>query len=191
MTSAKVALALAVVMGIALCAYAANFPSLYVTGTSRVVGKTTNDFLTASRIVVTGSDKSVASSSATSTEAGYLSGVTSAIQTQLDAKSAIPTQITLTHAGSVSLTFAALQSWATLSLTGNVTLTSTALAAGHSYTIYGRNPKATNCIPTFPSWCWQGSPQPTNITALKPFTISLFSTGTVDTNVWAVYVEGP
>ena len=43
---------------------------------------------TASRAVVTDADKKLAVSSVTSTELGYLSGVTSAVQTQLDAKAA-------------------------------------------------------------------------------------------------------
>jgi hypothetical protein len=45
--------------------------------------------LTASRVVVTDGSKNLASSSVTSTELGYVSGVTSAIQTQLDAKAPI------------------------------------------------------------------------------------------------------
>lgn len=47
--------------------------------------------LTASRLVVTDADKDLASSAVTATEAGYLAGVTSAIQTQLDAKLATAT----------------------------------------------------------------------------------------------------
>lgn len=45
-----------------------------------------NTQLTASRVVVTDADKDLASSAATETELGYLAGVTSSIQTQLDAK---------------------------------------------------------------------------------------------------------
>lgn len=44
------------------------------------------DSLTASRAIHTDASKNLTSSSVTSTELGYLSGVTSAIQTQLDAK---------------------------------------------------------------------------------------------------------
>lgn len=70
---------------------AARIPSASGSATNlSVVGLTvtgqTNTDLTASRIVVTDGDKKLASSSATATEAGYLSGVTSAIQTQLDSK---------------------------------------------------------------------------------------------------------
>jgi hypothetical protein len=50
-----------------------------------VTGQTNTD-LTASRVMVTDADKKLTSSSVTATEAGYLSGVTSAIQTQLDSK---------------------------------------------------------------------------------------------------------
>lgn len=55
----------------------------------------TSSNLTASRILVSDANGKVAVSSATSTEAGYLSGVTSAIQTQLDGK-----QATITGAAS-------------------------------------------------------------------------------------------
>ena len=51
-----------------------------------VTGNIRNAQLTASRVVVTDGDKDLASSATTETELGYLSGVTSAIQTQLDAK---------------------------------------------------------------------------------------------------------
>ena len=44
------------------------------------------DSLTASRALISGASKGVESSSVTSTELGYVSGVTSAIQTQLDSK---------------------------------------------------------------------------------------------------------
>jgi hypothetical protein len=56
-----------------------------MTGTLTVTGLT-NSALTASRAVVTAADKSLASSATTATELGYVNGVTSAIQTQLDAK---------------------------------------------------------------------------------------------------------
>lgn len=56
-----------------------------MTGTLTVTGLT-NSALTASRAVVSASDKSLASSATTSTELGYVNGVTSAIQTQLDGK---------------------------------------------------------------------------------------------------------
>ena len=47
--------------------------------------------LTASRVVVTDANKNLASSAVTNTELGYVSGVTSAVQTQLDAKLATAT----------------------------------------------------------------------------------------------------
>jgi hypothetical protein len=56
-----------------------------MTGTLTVTGLT-NSVLTASRAIVTAADKSLASSATTATELGYVNGVTSAIQTQLDAK---------------------------------------------------------------------------------------------------------
>lgn len=54
--------------------------------------------LTASRAVVTGASSELAASSTTATELGYVNGVTSAIQTQLDAKVA---KATLTAKGSI------------------------------------------------------------------------------------------
>lgn len=56
-----------------------------MTGTLTVTGLT-NSALTASRAVVSGADKTLASSATTTTELGYVSGVTSAIQTQLGTK---------------------------------------------------------------------------------------------------------
>lgn len=57
------------------------------TGNMSVVGATITG-ITASRLVVTNASKVLTSSATTDTEAGYLSGVTSAIQTQLNAKQA-------------------------------------------------------------------------------------------------------
>lgn len=57
---------------------------------SHTHGSITNDgkLGTASRVVITGTDKKIGISTVTTTELGYLSGVTSAIQTQLNSKSA-------------------------------------------------------------------------------------------------------
>ena len=57
---------------------------------SHTHGSITNDgkLGTASRVVITGTDKKIGISSVTTTELGYLSGVSSAIQTQLNSKSA-------------------------------------------------------------------------------------------------------
>ena len=59
-----------------------------------VTGNTNFPSLTASRAVYTNSDKTLASSATTATELGYVSGVTSAIQTQLNAKQASGTYVT-------------------------------------------------------------------------------------------------
>lgn len=56
-----------------------------MTGTLFVTGLT-NNALTASRVTVTDANKASASSATTATEIGYVNGVTSAIQTQLNAK---------------------------------------------------------------------------------------------------------
>lgn len=61
--------------------------SIIVTNNISVAG-ITNNALTASRALVSGTDKTVQSSATTATELGYVSGVTSAIQTQLNGKQA-------------------------------------------------------------------------------------------------------
>ena len=60
--------------------------------------------LTASRLLVSDASKNIISSAVTATEAGYLSGVTSAIQTQLNAKEPTLTKGNLTEATSSVLT---------------------------------------------------------------------------------------
>lgn len=57
-------------------------------------GEVTSSSLTASRLLVSGASKEIQSTSVTTTEAGYLSGVTSAIQTQLNAKQALDATLT-------------------------------------------------------------------------------------------------
>ncbi len=92
---------------------------------------------TASRLVTTdGTGKLVSSSGVTSTEAGYLSGVTSSIQTQLDAKQSTTladASILVGNSSNVA-TAVALSGDATLANTGALTLASTAVTPG-SYTL--------------------------------------------------------
>lgn len=57
-----------------------------IASTSLNTAALTNSSLTASRAIVTDANKKEVSSAATATEVGYLSGVTSAIQTQLNSK---------------------------------------------------------------------------------------------------------
>lgn len=62
-----------------------------LTASGTVIGGTLNgQDLTASRATATDASKNLVSSATTATELGYLSGVTSAIQTQLDAKATLP-----------------------------------------------------------------------------------------------------
>lgn len=70
--------------------------------------------LTASRALVTDASKNVSSSAVTDTELGYVSGVTSAIQTQIDSKqatgnyiAALTGEVTASGPGSVAATIAA------------------------------------------------------------------------------------
>lgn len=81
-----------------------NFNNLSYDGsTLDVTGKLKASNLTASTLLVSDASKNVISSSVTATEAGYLSGVTSAIQTQLGNKQPLDTQLTslaaLTYTG--------------------------------------------------------------------------------------------
>lgn len=86
--------------------------------------------LTASRALVTDASKNLTSSSVTSTELGYLSGVTSAIQTQLNAKAPLASP---TFTGTVTLPGASLTG--ALTGTGNylpVTLFNSGTSASSS-----------------------------------------------------------
>lgn len=71
---------------------------------SPTISGTTTTPLTASRAVVTGASSELAASSVTATELGYVSGVTSAIQTQVDGKVA---KSTFTTKGDILQTTAA------------------------------------------------------------------------------------
>lgn len=106
------------------------------------------------------------------------------------AKADAVSQISLTHAGTNTLSFSAQRSQADLTLTGNVLFATANLAAGRDYQLFGRNTQASNCVPTWPGWRWTQA-APTNITAGKEFRLDLFSRGTVDTNVFASYHEAP
>lgn len=68
-----------------------SVPNATVTTDLTVTSNIRNTQLTASRVVVTDADKDLASSAVTSTELGYVANVTSAIQTQIDAKLATAT----------------------------------------------------------------------------------------------------
>lgn len=85
-------------------------------------GKVIHNDATASRAVIFDGSKGIVSSSVTSTELGYVSGVTSALQTQIDAKapSASPTF-------SGTTTFSALTATTVPYLNGSKALTSSAV----------------------------------------------------------------
>lgn len=80
--------------------------SLHVVGNFRVSATSTFDQLTASRAVATDGSSNLVSSAVTGTELSYLSGVTSAVQTQLSARALTATTITagtgLTGGGDLS-----------------------------------------------------------------------------------------
>jgi len=110
---------------------------------------------------------------------------------QLQALGAVTnnSQIVLGHAGTVTLDLSALHSQADFTgCTGAVTFATIGLVVAHDYVLFGRNTNASNVTPTFPNWQFLGGAPPT-ITAGKAFVLSLWSRGTVDTNVWASYSE--
>lgn len=89
----------------------------------------TNNALTASRAMVTDANKGIASSAVTSTELGYVAGVTSALQTQLDAK-ATSTNTALLNGTNV--------------LTGTNSFTGTVIITNAASTISGNGAGLTN-----------------------------------------------
>lgn len=94
--------------------------------------------LTASRVVVTDASKNLVSSSVTSTELSYVSGVTSAIQTQLNGKqNTLTNPITGTGTAGIVPVF-----------NGTTTLTNSSISDNGSYvTAYGYNRIAGNMDP--------------------------------------------
>jgi hypothetical protein len=125
---------------------------------------------------------------------GYAGGGTLFLSDDGTYKAAGPTQVPLTHAGTVSLSFTPDQTQSDLTLTGSVTFASANLAAGKSYTVFITNPQSTNSVYTFPqasgtnTWVFVGG-TPASIVAGKRGILSLSSRGTTDTNVFAAYSE--
>jgi hypothetical protein len=159
--------------------------------------------LTASKALVSDGSGVISTSSVTSTELGYVSGVTSAIQTQLDAK------VNLTGAQTVSdkditvtkrvtndittITYSATTNLdldanevQTLSLTGNVTFTTSNRAAGKHKTVK-ISCDGTQRTLTFPSWKFVGNTAPANIAANKTAILTITCFGTADTDIVAAY----
>lgn len=173
---------------------ATNFQSEAVVTNGLTLGGVRNTSWPAGGIVGTVSNN-VASAGLLSVDATKTNGIAATSNHVIAAlgytPSAAPTQLTLTHAGTLTLDFTPRQTEAMLnSITGAITFATSNLGASNSFVIFGRNTQATNCAPTFPSWQWMGG-APSTITAQKAFVISLQSRGTVDTNVWAAYAETP
>jgi hypothetical protein len=118
-----------------------SFPGVMTTTTQTIAGpKTFSSVLTAANIIDSGltattvpyadSNKQLASSAVTPTELGYVSGVTSAIQTQLDAR-------LLKGTGDVNLTsFSASEGQTDAAITGLVINTATTRAAKIWISVY-------------------------------------------------------
>ena len=111
--------------------------------------------LTASRVLTTDASKILSASSVTTTELGYLAGVTSSVQSQISGKATVPTVGTLSYSGSdvtVTAGKGPLQE-DTLTAAGNFNLLFTGLATRDAGTILVW-PAATNCTVTLPSYAF-------------------------------------
>jgi hypothetical protein len=131
--------------------------------------------LTASAVVVTASDKSLGSSLTTVTEVGYVHGVTSDIQTQLNAKAADSAVVHNTGTENVggAKTF-------TTQLIGKGTATNDDAAAGYiGEYVVGSQSTATN-FPTSPDW---GDGTSISLTA-GDWDVSAVLDATINTATW-------
>jgi hypothetical protein len=109
--------------------------SFYNEGPSYFAKSILANHLTASRLVVTDSGKLLTNSVVTATEAGYLSGVTNAIQTQLNAKqSAFTTAIGVTNISDVLSVVLGAGSNITFATNGNRIDISAAASSGEANT---------------------------------------------------------
>lgn len=102
------------------------------------LGRFFDNNFTASTALVADSSKKIQSSSVTSTELGYVSGVTSAIQTQINAKLTSP----LTTKGDV-LTFSTVPARLAVGADGTVLTADSVQATGLSWTSVLTNPMTT------------------------------------------------
>lgn len=142
---------------------------------------------TASRALVTDANQRVTASAVTATELGYLSGVTSSVQTQLDADF---THSALASGTSVAVDFDS-SDYRTLTLSHDPTFTTTnrpASSATAKAVAVKIDPNGANRTPTFPAWTWLPA-APTLFNTGKKGVLSLTALGTAETDVIAVYVE--
>lgn len=138
-----------------------NFnPSDYQTSITGAATTIVSSNLTANRALISNGSGKVAVSAVTSTELGYLDGVTSAIQTQLSARALTTTSITAGNGLSGGGTLAATRT-ITLGTPSNITLSSTnsvttsshthAFAPGGTTAQYIRGDGTLATFPTIPS----------------------------------------
>lgn len=104
-----------------------SLPQNIHSGASPTFAGLTLSGLTVSRVVVTDGSKAASSSAVTATELGHLSGVTSAVQTQIDGKQ--PTVDANTSLSAGNLTLAGLTASRALVSDANKTLTPSAVTA--------------------------------------------------------------
>ncbi len=163
-----------------------NFPL-----TNFVSRADTNQLNLSGALTLTNAANVLGGSGAAITGITQVTDATNALNTQLRAALAQTnaTQLTLTHAGTVTLDLSYVNAQADFTgCTGAVTFATSGLVAAHNYTLFGWNTNAANITPTFPAWQFQGG-APTTITAGKRFVLSLSARGAFDTNVWAAFSE--
>jgi hypothetical protein len=171
-------------------------------GTTGTQGATGNiGTVTASKALASNSSGVAVASTVTSTELGYLSGATSAIQTQLNNRltvaSAVATEFTsltannfiippttITFAGTTNINFnnPGMQ---TVTLAGNIIFTNSGLAAGRSKAIRIIGDSLTRTL-SFPAWTFVGA-KPTTLGADKKAFLNLVCFGTTASSVIASY----
>jgi len=148
--------------------------------------------LTASRALVSGASKQLASSATTATELSYVNGVTSAIQTQIDSKGSAPTQIDLgTASGAQVVSLVAFTT--TLTANGATSLTTSNRVAARSNTIKITASGADRTITPSASWVWVGSDYSAGlvIPSGKVAIITLTCFGTAETDIVAAAAIQP
>lgn len=166
--------------------------------------------LTADRALITNGTGVIAVATTTATEIGYVSGVTSAIQTQLNARVSLTGAETvdgktftgvvriqnalgsaLATTGTVDIDFSTNEVVTMAAMTGNVTFTGSNYAAGRSKTIriIGGASAFTFAFPS--GWKFMGSAAPASLAIGKYAILTLFSVSTTEAEVIAAYAAQP
>lgn len=174
--------------------------------------------VTASRALVSDGSGFVSAATTTATEIGYINGVTSAIQTQLNAKSPIASPTftgtvtlpatdladnnldnikglinnveTISSAASIAIDFATQNLAKITSLAHAPTFTTSNRVEGAKKRILIISDGTPRALTFSESWKWVTA-VPTTTAASKNSVLSLECLGTATTDVWAAWVEQP